>query len=337
MAELPPAGWYTQPDGTRRFWDGVQWAEHEVSAGFSNGAPGAPTVGLPTIREHAAWHPDPSGRHELRWWDGCQWTEHVVSLGQQQVDPLTPAVRVAKVATPSWRVRRQVRKAGAKPARAATGGTLLTEPILIVNQKAKTVGVNAEYAIFGQNGQQVGVARELGQTQIKKSLSLIPDENRLHTLQILDMDGRMLLALTRPAKLIKSKMRVAAADGTPIGQVVQKTTGFIHDVRFTLEADGKVLGTLETDSAESIRFSIRDAAGTEIGRISKTWAGLRKEWFTNADNYVVQIHRPLDEPLRSLVVAAAIAVDMALRQGDSAHEKARRDRHDAFWIQGDPL
>lgn len=145
------------------------------------------------------------------------------------------------------------------------------------------------------------MARELGQTQIKKSLSLIPDENRLHTLQILDMDGRMLLALTRPAKLIKSKMRVAAADGTPIGQVVQKTTGFIHDVRFTLEADGKVLGTLETDSAESIRFSIRDAAGTEIGRISKTWAGLRKEWFTNADNYVVQIHRPLDEPLRPLL------------------------------------
>jgi hypothetical protein len=33
------------------------------------------------------------------------------------------------------------------------------------------------------------------------------------------------------------------------------------------------------------------------------------------DNYVVQIHRSLDEPLRSLVIAAALAVDTALKQG----------------------
>ncbi len=337
MAVPPPSGWYTQPDGTWRFWDGSHWTEHQAPAGLSSGTPTAPTVELPTIAEQAAWHPDPSGRHELRWWDGRQWTADVISLGQRQVDPLTPTVRVAKATTQSWKVRRQARKAGAKPDRAATRGTLLTEPILIVNQKAKLVGVNAEYAIFGQNGQQVGVARELGQTHIKRSLSLVPDENRLHTLQILDMDDRILLALTRPAKLLKSKMLVATADGTPVGQIVQKTAGIIHDVRFTLEADGKVLGTLKTDSAESIRFSIQDADGTEIGRVSKTWAGLRKEWFTNADNYVVQIHRPLDEPLRSLVLATAIAVDMALRQGDSAHEQARRDRHDAFWENGDPL
>ena len=33
-----------------------------------------------------------------------------------------------------------------------------------------------------------------------------------------------------------------------------------------------------------------------------------------ADNYVVQIHRPLEDPLRSLVVAAALTVDTALKQ-----------------------
>ena len=36
--------------------------------------------------------------------------------------------------------------------------------------------------------------------------------------------------------------------------------------------------------------------------------------FTTADNYVVQIHRPLDEPLRSMVVAAALSIDTALKQ-----------------------
>ena len=35
---------------------------------------------------------------------------------------------------------------------------------------------------------------------------------------------------------------------------------------------------------------------------------------TTADNYVVEITRALDDPLRSLVVAAALGVDTALKQ-----------------------
>ena len=38
----------------------------------------------------AAWHPDPTGRHELRYWDGAQWTEHVSNGGVQSTSPLTP-------------------------------------------------------------------------------------------------------------------------------------------------------------------------------------------------------------------------------------------------------
>lgn len=37
---------------------------------------------------NAAWHPDPSGQHELRWWDGERWTEHVSDHGVQAVSPL---------------------------------------------------------------------------------------------------------------------------------------------------------------------------------------------------------------------------------------------------------
>jgi hypothetical protein len=36
--------------------------------------------------------------------------------------------------------------------------------------------------------------------------------------------------------------------------------------------------------------------------------------FTTADNYVVQVHRPLADPLRQLVVARALCVDTALKQ-----------------------
>ena len=35
-----------------------------------------------------AWHPDPSGRHELRWWDGNGWTQNVSDRGQFGTDVL---------------------------------------------------------------------------------------------------------------------------------------------------------------------------------------------------------------------------------------------------------
>ncbi len=36
----------------------------------------------------ADWHPDPTGRHELRYWDGSQWTEHVSDQGVQATSPM---------------------------------------------------------------------------------------------------------------------------------------------------------------------------------------------------------------------------------------------------------
>lgn len=35
------------------------------------------------------WHPDPTGRHELRYWDGSAWTAAVSDAGQQTDDPPT--------------------------------------------------------------------------------------------------------------------------------------------------------------------------------------------------------------------------------------------------------
>ena len=41
---------------------------------------------------------------------------------------------------------------------------------------------------------------------------------------------------------------------------------------------------------------------------------LAKILFTTANNYIVEIHRPVDDPLRSLVVASALAVDLTFNQ-----------------------
>lgn len=261
----------------------------------------------------AAWYPDPSGRHELRYWDGQGWTEHVASGGRQSVDSLMVGQAVPTVARSPDKVVRDVARAGAQAA-GPGGGTVFSEPVLVVNQKAKLIEVNNEYAIYDGQGNQVGAVRQVGQSMVKKVLRVLGsyDQFMTHRLQVVDMAGNVLLALTRPAKFIKSRIIVADGAGREVGQVVQQNA--VGKIRFALEAGGSTVGSINAENWRAWNFSIRDHTDAEVARITKTWEGLAKTMFTTADNYVVQIHRPLEDPLRSLVVASAVSVDTALKQ-----------------------
>jgi uncharacterized protein YxjI len=259
------------------------------------------------------WYPDPFGRHETRWWDGARWTEHVASHGRQAVDPPTGGGHIPTVNRATEKVVNDVARAGAAPVTGG-GGTIFTEPILVVNQKAKLIEVSNEYAIYDQNGRQLGAVRQVGQSMAKKVIRVLTsyDQFMTHKLQVVDAAGNVLLALTRPAKVLKSRVIVQDGMGNEIGQIAQQNA--IGKIRFALESGGQQWGSINAENWRAWNFNIQDHTGAEIARITKTWEGLAKTMFTTADNYVVQIHRPLQDPLRSLVVAAALGVDTALKQ-----------------------
>ena len=269
------------------------------------------------VSQPADWYPDPSGRHEHRYWDGTRWTEHVSSHGRQGVDADTSSRPPPTVNRPTEKVVRDVTKArglSQPPPEHTGGGTVFTEPVLVVNQKAKLIEVNSEYAIYDGNGRQIGSVRQVGQSMLKKAVRLLGsyDQFMTHKLQVVDMGGSVLLAITRPAKVFKSRVIVNDGAGRELGQVVQQNV--FGKIKFSLEAGGGALGSINAENWRAWNFSIRDHTDTEVARITKTWEGLAKTMFTTADNYVVQIHRPLEEPLRSLVVASALSVDTALKQ-----------------------
>jgi uncharacterized protein YxjI len=260
------------------------------------------------------WYPDPYGRHEMRYYDGTQWTEHVSSHGRQSIDPPGGYSHVPTVNRATEKIQADVAKAGVAAGAVSGGGSVFTEPILVVNQKAKLIEINNEYAIYDQNGTQVGAVRQVGQSMAKKAVRLLSnyDQFLTHKLQIVDMQGNVLLALTRPAKLLKSKVVVQDGNGRDIGTIVQQNA--IGKIHFGLESGGHLYGSINAENWRAWNFNIQDHTGAEVARITKTWEGLAKTMFTTADNYVVQIHRQLEEPLRSLVVASALSVDTALKQ-----------------------
>ena len=240
--------------------------------------------------------------------------------GATGTDPLVPSAPTAvAVHTDPAAIQQQVaaqgyRGAGVTGTEWTGSGTVFTEPLLVVNQKAKLIEITNQYAVFAGDGRQIASVNEVGQGKGRKVLRALTsfDQFLTHRLEITDAAGAVLLRLTRPAKVFKSTVVVSDVANAEIGRIVQEN--MVGKIRFDLQHGGVTVGSIKAENWRAWNFRIEDAAGGEIARITKTFEGIAKTLFTTADNYVVQIHRPLPQPLASLVVASALSVDTALKQ-----------------------
>ncbi|WP_328827310.1 phospholipid scramblase-related protein [Streptomyces sp. NBC_00252] len=266
----------------------------------------------------AGWYPDPHGAPQtLRYWDGAKWTEHTNADQQGQAAQQRPQTVPQQQAGPDPRAQQQVKQQVQQQAGVAgggPGGSLFSEPVLVVNQKAKLIELTNEYKVMDQNGNLIGSVTEIGQSTLKKALRFVSsiDQFMTHRLEIRDAYGQPQLVLTRPAKIMKSRVIVSRPDGSTVGEIVQQN--MIGKINFALNVDGRQIGAIKAENWRAWNFAIVDHADNEVARITKTWEGLAKTMFTTADNYVLQIHYQLPEPLLSLVVATALTVDTALKQ-----------------------
>ena len=249
------------------------------------------------------WYPDPAGGAGARWWDGQGWTEHVQQAQHVPQPQYVPHAQPTPQPVPH--------QAGQSWPRSA----LLEQPVLVVSQRTKLIELTNEYAVFDGSGQQIGAVVQVGQSSLRKTFRLVSnlDQFLTHRLEVRDATGPVLL-LTRPAKLVRSRVQVARPDGSPVGEVVQANA--FGRIRFDLVVGGQLVGAIQAENWRAWDFAISDGSGAEVARITKKWEGLARTLFTTADNYVVQVHQRLEEPLASLVLASALTVDTALKQDD---------------------
>lgn len=125
--------------------------------------------------------------------------------------------------------------------------------------------------------------------------------------------GDLVVRVTRGISLILSKVKVYDGEGEHIGGFKQKfwSIGGKFDV---LSPTDQVLCTLK---GKWTSWEFRFLAGeTELAKVSKKWAGLGKELFTSADNYILEISPevPPDNPVRLLILAAVMCIDMVLKE-----------------------
>lgn len=125
--------------------------------------------------------------------------------------------------------------------------------------------------------------------------------------------GEKILTVKRRVSLILSTVNVYDENEKLVGKFKQKL--FSIGGKFNvLDPEEKILCKLKGKwTSWDFKF-IKD--NSEYGHVSKKWAGLGKEMFTTADNYMLSINDevPENDPLRMLILSAVICIDMVLKE-----------------------
>ena len=125
--------------------------------------------------------------------------------------------------------------------------------------------------------------------------------------------GAKVLTVKRGISIILSTVEVFDENDVLVGSFKQKLVS-IGGKFNVLDPNENVLCKLQGKwTSWDFKFVNEN---NEFGHVSKKWAGLGKEMFTTADNYMLEINEsvPKDDPLRTLILGAVICIDMVLKE-----------------------
>lgn len=183
----------------------------------------------------------------------------------------------------------------------------------LINQKVNFLKFECEYKIFDLEGVQVGIVRQKMSVS-KKILTLFIGKAMLpFFMEIIDMEGKTLASISRPWAWWIPKVSVRDGDGNLIGHI-KHVWKFLKPTFKIFDSQWQDIGEISGDW-KAWNFKISATDGSNIGNITKKWAGVMKEVFTSADNYRVSINPEYAEDTNKIVlVSAAITIDMVLKE-----------------------
>jgi len=116
------------------------------------------------------------------------------------------------------------------------------------------------------------------------------------------------LSIHKRPGFFRTRLEIRDAQGQFLAQVISKV--FTLGGAFVIQdGGGQPVGELKGDwKGWDYTATLR---GEAIGRVTKKWAGLAKEMFTNADQYLVEAHHPQHF---KMVLGLALAVDLVYKE-----------------------
>jgi hypothetical protein len=196
-------------------------------------------------------------------------------------------------------------------------GSMLALQRFLIKEQVALFRRTATYAIFDPDSEeQVGIAREKPGGLIKLlrwfiPRRLLPTRIRIHEL---DEEQSLLCTIYRQGSWWRSRIDVCDADENLLGYFQRKLFS-LGGGFWVCDEYGNRFAEVRGD-LKGWNFHFRTEYGREIGLVAKAWAGIGKELFTSADNYIVEIDYDLarDPIAKLLLLAAALAIDLVYKE-----------------------
>ena len=193
------------------------------------------------------------------------------------------------------------------------GNQLLDRTNYFIKEHAGVFKSSDTYDIIDPETQQnLGVAQEK-LSFLVHALRLVIDKRMLPTkVEISEQaNGPALLTIKRGMTFLRSRIEILDRSGQAVGYFKSKLFSlgggfFVYDMRDQLIAEVK-------GDWKGWNFKFLDAKGNEKGTVSKKWAGIGKELFTTADNYMISIADDF-KANAGLLLAAGLAIDIVFKE-----------------------
>jgi len=168
-----------------------------------------------------------------------------------------------------------------------------------------------------ESQRQIGIAQERPGTLIQVlrfliNKQMLPTKIFIYSGDNAENEGALLFSIQRGMTLFRSRIDILDRDGKSMGWMKSKAFSLGGAFRVHDAADNEV--ALVKGDWKGWNFRFLDKGEQEIGSITKKWAGVGKELFTTADNYIISLKGAPSRERNALLLAAGLAVDTVFKE-----------------------
>jgi uncharacterized protein YxjI len=193
--------------------------------------------------------------------------------------------------------------------------SILNQNLYFIKEHVGVFKAANNFDIFNPDSQQIIMnCREENLSFITKFFRFT-DYKRMTPFDILvkTIEGKTVLTVKRGFSLFLSTVEVFDENENLVGRFKQRffSIGGKFDI---YDANESILCSLIGKwTSWDFKF-VKD--NVEFAHVSKKWAGIGKELFTSADNYMLNIDKdvPSNHPIRILILAAVLCIDMVIKE-----------------------
>jgi len=195
---------------------------------------------------------------------------------------------------------------------------LFDKNVFVVKERVAFLKLTDTYDILdAESGVVTGIAREIRPTWAKL-LRLLVSKTLLPTVVEVregeGENGQLVVVLRKGFGILTHKVSLEDNAGRVLNQLASKLFSLGGGFKVN-SPDGQQVADMKGDW-KGWNFTLTEYHGQEIGRVTKKWAGLGKELFTSADNYIVETSTGFtgNKEKKRLLLASSLALDIIFKE-----------------------